>query len=270
ATCGGSESGGIVSFPLGTMNSGDMASCTFQVQVSGDLGHTVLFVDDMESGEGNWTVSHGQGQNNWTLKNSNPHSGSYAWFAQERDVITDQYLSMTNQLPLSGRPILHFWHHYNTESSFDGGVVEISTDGGTTWTDLGAEMTQNGYNGSISSSWGSPIGGRGAFTGNSGAYIETLVDLSSYNGQNVQIRFRFATDTSRSGNGWYVDDVQIVDEAAIFNEACVEASRGDVDCASVLTPVIIPNIVVSPDSLASTQAADTQTTQVLNIENTGG
>jgi len=246
ATCGGSESAGIVTFPLGDMNSGDTASCTFQVQVSGNLEHTVLFVDDMESGEGNWTVSHGEGENNWTLKNSNPHSESYAWFAQETTVVTDQYLIMSNQLPLSGRPILHFWHHYNTEAGFDGGVVEISTDGGTTWTD--ASMTQNGYNGSISSNWGSPIGGRQAFTGNSGGYIETLVDLSRYNGQNVQIRFRFATDTSRGGNGWYVDDVQIVDEVAIFNEACVEASSGEVDCANVTTQVIsMPNIVVSTD-----------------------
>ncbi len=247
ATCGGSESGGIVTFPLGTMNSKDTATCTFQVRVSGNLSHTDLFVDDMESGSGNWTVSHGQGQKNWALNNSNPYSGSSAWFAQDTDVVTDQYLSMSNQLALSGRPILHFWHQYNTESSFDGGVVEISTDGGTTWTDV--TMTQNGYNGIISSSWGSPIGGRQAFTGNSGGYIETRADLSSYNGQNVQIRFRFATDTSRGGNGWYVDDVQIVDEAAIFNEACVEASSGALDCASVLTPVIpAPSaVVVSTD-----------------------
>jgi len=271
ATCGGSESGGVVTFPLGTMNSGDTASCSFQVQVSATLKHTVLFADDMESGEDNWTVSHGQGQNNWTLGNSNSHSGSYAWFAQDKDVVTDQYLIMSNQLPSSGRLILRFWHHYDTESGFDGGVVEISTDGGATWTDLGSKMTQNGYNGSISSSYGSPIGGSGAFTGNSGDYIETLVDLSSYSGQNVQIRFRLATDTGTGGNGWYVDDVQIVDEAAISNEACVEADSGESHCASVLTPVIpVASVAVSPDSLVSSQATDTQTTQVLNIENTGG
>jgi len=40
-----------------------------------------------------------------------------------------------------------------------------------------------------------------AFTGDSGAYLETLIDLSGYAGQSVLIRFRFSTDYSFGGNG---------------------------------------------------------------------
>ncbi len=40
-----------------------------------------------------------------------------------------------------------------------------------------------------------------------GGYIETLVDLSSYNGQNVQIRFRMATDDSAGDNGDRLDQL---------------------------------------------------------------
>jgi extracellular elastinolytic metalloproteinase len=271
ADCGGSESGGIVTFPLGTMNSGEMITCTFQVQVSGSVGNTVLFADDMESGADKWTVSHGEGSSDWTLGNSTPHSGISAWYAEYTLAISDQYLAMTNPVVLSGTPILRFWHHYNHETNsygnYDGGVVEISTDSGATWTDLGSEMTPNGYTGTISTCCESPIAGRRAFTGNSNGYIETLVDLSSYMGQSVQIRFRMATDNGgTSYRGWYVDDVEIVDKATIFNEACVSANEGDSDCASVRTPVIsLP--VVSPESLASTQAVNTQTMQVLNIGN---
>jgi uncharacterized repeat protein (TIGR01451 family) len=269
ADCGGSETGGIVTFPLGTMNSEDMATCTFQVDVNGGMNKTLLFADDMESGSDNWTVSHGEGSDDWTLGNSNPHSESFAWFADNVSVVSDQYLVLSNPVLLSGKPpILRFWHYYDTENTYDGGVVEISTDGGATWTDLGSEMTQNGYNGIITTCCSNPISGRQAFTGNSAGYIETLVDLSSYKGQNVQIRFRMATDYVKSDTGWYVDDVKIVDEVAILNEACVEANEGYSDCSSVTT-LIIPDIVVSPDSLVSTQVADTQTTQVLEIWNIG-
>ena len=102
---------------------------------------------------------------------------------------------MVGPVALSGSPVLSFWHSYVTENTWDGGVVEISANGGA-WTDLGSLMTQNGYNGTISASAGGPLAGRQAFTGSSGGYKETRVNLSSYAGQSVRIRFRFATDTS--------------------------------------------------------------------------
>ncbi len=138
---------------------------------------------------------------------------------------------------LSGAPVLSFWHNYATESNYDGGVVEISANGGA-WTDLGSLITQNGYNSSISSTYGNPIGGRQAFSGNSGGYLETRVNLSSYAGQSVRIRFRLGTDSSVSSTGWYVDDVKIADEVAINNTACVSATGGNNDCDSISTTVL--------------------------------
>ena len=61
-------------------------------------------------------------------------------------------------LTIGSGDVLSFWHSYDTESGYDGGVVEVSTNG-TTWVDLGGNSTQNGYNGSISRSFGSPIAG---------------------------------------------------------------------------------------------------------------
>jgi hypothetical protein len=104
-----------------------------------------------------------------------------------------------------------FWHNYNTETIFDGGVIEISTGGtGGPWTDLGSKITANGYDATIDTGYSSPIGGRNAFTGSSGGWIQTAVDLSSYAGQNIWIRFRMASDDSTGATGWYIDDVSIV------------------------------------------------------------
>ncbi|MBK8311034.1 MAG: hypothetical protein IPL04_09215 [Chitinophagaceae bacterium] len=54
-------------------------------------------------------------------------------------------------------PTLSFWHQYTSESTFDGGVLEISTNGGGTWADIGeANMTQNPYNATLSTSFLKP------------------------------------------------------------------------------------------------------------------
>ena len=68
-------------------------------------------------------------------------------------------------------------------------------------------MTQNGYSGTLNGS--GPLAGRSAFNGDSGGYVQTIVDLSAYAGQSAIIRFRMASDGSLSRTGWWVDDVSI-------------------------------------------------------------
>lgn len=167
-----------------------------------------VFADDMESGGGNWTATHDAGSYDWALGTDSPYSGSYAWFATDPPFLTDQFLAMTAPITLPPGSVLSVRHTYNTESGFDGGVIEITTGDGT-WDDLGPAITQNGYSGSISGDHSSPIAGRDAFTGISGGYIETLVDLSGWSGQDIRVRFRMASDSSVAGVGWHVDDVSI-------------------------------------------------------------
>ncbi len=275
ATCGGSEAGGVVTMPLGTMASGASTDCEFQVTVSQGAGLSV-FSDDMESGPGAWIASHGAGTVDWLHGVvSNSHSPSNAWFASDVSDPSDQYLTMANPVAISGNALLRFWHDYDTEFPWDGGVVEISVNGGG-WSDLGPSMVKNGYNAVITVNPDSPISGRAAFTGTSGGYIETIADLSAYAGNNIRIRFRLGTDAFVPGVGWYVDDVEIVDNALIANEACVTASGGENACDAIVTavnpaPVVPePNISVSPASLSATLAPGESTGDTLTIANLGG
>src|SRR5204862_4324075 len=66
-----------------------------------------------------------------------------------------------------------FRNNYDLESSFDGGVLEISINGGP-FNDIvaaGGSFVTGGYSDSISTSFQSPIAGRLAWSGNSGGYI---------------------------------------------------------------------------------------------------
>ena len=188
---------------------GAPADATYTAEYISQCTPSAVFSDDFEGGAGNWTVSHGSGSQDWGLSSSNPQSGSNAMFADDPTEISDQYLTMNNPVVVTSGMQLSFWHDYNTEPTYDGGVVEVSVDGGNEWLDLGIEMVENGYNGTIDDGFSSPIAGREAFTGSSGGYVQTLVNLGALEGQTALIRFRMASDSSIGGNGWTVDDVLI-------------------------------------------------------------
>lgn len=179
-----------------------------------------LFSDDHEDGFADWEVTNGSGTNSWQGKSDgNGYDGSSQyWFAADIITVSDSYLrSSTINATLPGL-FLQFFHTYNLEAEsnstgYDGGVIEISVNGGA-FSDVGAaNFTKNGYNKTISPSFGSPIAGKPAFSGNSGSYIESIVDLSSLisPGDNFRIRFRQANDDGNSTTvtGWSVDDVRI-------------------------------------------------------------
>lgn len=242
ATCDGTEQDGLVSFSLAGLSSGESISCNFKVKV---LAHssTQFFFDDME-GAVLWQASQVQGASNWTLNGVNAHSLESAWYVNNASSTTDTLLTTSQPILLSGSPVLSFWHDFNTEGTYDGGVVEISTDGNS-WTDLGPWMIENAYNGLISTCCNQPLSGRNAFTGSSGGYIETSIDLSSFTGQRVWLRFRFGTDEMIGSTGWFIDDVKIIDEVLLTNQACVTANDASLAshqaCSEQLETVVSGN-----------------------------
>ena len=89
--------------------------------------------------------------------------------------------------------VLRFWHVPNLEPSgttacFDGGILEVSTDGGTSWTQVAnANLLVGPYTGAVSASFGNPLAGLSAWCGTT-AYIQTIADISAYAGQSAQFR----------------------------------------------------------------------------------
>ena len=195
-----------LSFDVNIATDQGSASDTLYVQVGGT---GLFFEDDMESGQGGWTHYADQGTDDWAIIISgHAHSPGRVWFCSDVYDLKDDHL-ITPQLVVTNLSEFTFWHRYDMESSYDGCVIEISTDGGSSWADLGPNITQGGYNSTISTSFGNPIGGRSAWSGLSDAMSQVVVDLSNYAGSTANVRFRLATDTSVSDDGWYIDDVMV-------------------------------------------------------------
>ena len=167
-----------------------------------------------------------------------PGSGSgQSWFAPDPGIESDLWVRTASPIAVAGNPTLTFWHDYNTEPGYDGGVVEISSDGGSSWSDLGSAMTANGYNSSLSSCCGNPLGGRQAFTGNGGGYLQTSVDLSAWSGEQVLLRWRLGSDSSVPGTGWYLDNVEIATEVSLSASAQGSSNEGQSGSQTVVTEV---------------------------------
>jgi bacillolysin len=189
---------------------------------------TNLFFDDLEDpAGGRWATGSISGPNTWYYpQNSNPYgfdatyatSGQYNIWGYDQPTTADYEIHMTSNvsIPTGETVYLHFRHAFGFQDStsgdtrYDGGFLEYSTNSGGTWQDANTlGFTHNGYNGTISNSFGNPLGGRQAFTSESNGYVSSRVNLSSLGGQSVRLRFRIGTDSSTDDYGWFIDDIRI-------------------------------------------------------------
>ncbi|MFN8459816.1 MAG: matrixin family metalloprotease [Anaerolineae bacterium] len=172
-----------------------------------------LFEDDHEDGFADWTTSNGSGSNSWQgLSDGNGYKGSTnSWFVADIGSVSDSYLTSQSIAVTQAKPTLNFFHSYSLEDGYDGGIVEIKINGGAFSEVSSAKFIKNGYDQVISVDFSSPIGGHPAFTGESGGYLESVVDLSDLvsQGDTLQVRFHQANDNGDNATGWRVDDVKV-------------------------------------------------------------
>ncbi|PWB70335.1 MAG: hypothetical protein C3F15_13955, partial [Holophagae bacterium] len=151
--------------------------------------------------------------------------GSWVFHAQDTPTITDQRLVSPSIVlpPADQAPItLQFWNYQSIEDSsggcYDGGILEISTSGGTTWVQLTPTRDTDPYDGMVSSGYGNPLAGMNAWCGQPHTWREVVVELDAYAGQTAQFRFRLGTDSSAGVDGWDIDDVVV--------QSCVPSEPG--------------------------------------------
>ncbi|NWH05408.1 PKD domain-containing protein [Desulfobacter latus] len=159
------------------------------VKYEWNFGHCPLFYDSMDTDSGNWIAG-----GTWARTRAQFHSRSYAWTDSPGTNYPDDSDTALTSKALDFSEVenatLSFWHRYSTYSYYDRCRVELSTDGGTSWSQ-------------IKSYYGQQI-----------QWNRQSIDISNYlPAPDLRIRFRLTTDSSNTSDGWYVDDIQICSDA---------------------------------------------------------
>ncbi len=182
------------------------------------LDATVIFEDDMESGPNGWshTSTHPNGVDLWRQTTVRASSGTTSWNVAQHAFEGGDAL-MTPPIDLAGffQAALTFDHYYDFDDcgtpTFDpdGGIVEVSTDGGANWQQI---FPVGGYPYILDDICGNPLAFYQAYShSSSGAFVQALFDLSPFAGKTLHIRFHAGWDCGNCGfnEGWYIDDVSV-------------------------------------------------------------
>lgn len=161
----------------------------------------VLFIEDFEDGLSDWTAtglwqpeqatdSCGALVTPWPVGQGGAYFGSSNCNFQSDPFVGDLTLTTPITIPDSNQgAVLRFWSYDDTECAscgWDWRFVYVSNDGGGSWD----------------------------FLGESAAYqqwFETSLDLSSYVGDDILLRFQFdaVDNVSNQFFGWLIDDIRV-------------------------------------------------------------
>jgi len=129
------------------------------------------------------------------------YSGDFAFWSNKGDE-SNMILSRTFDFSDVQGPIsMTFMTWYDIEIDYDYVYLTASIDGDH-WQIL--ESTTCTKNNPTGNSFGC------GFNGMSNGWIKQNVDLSSFTGQTIELRFEYVTDASVNGEGFLLDDIQII------------------------------------------------------------
>jgi len=146
--------------------------------------------------ESPWSATAGQGVTGAGYETGNYSSNTCA-------------AATTPTLTLGPDPQLSFWSKYDIEENWDKGLVQVSTDGGSTW-----QRVNVNYPGSVGyENDECDLGTGDFFNGTNTTWSEYTASLVVWADSDVLLRFVLSTDGSVVGDGWWVDDISITDVA---------------------------------------------------------
>ncbi len=208
-----------------------------------------------------WTSTGSGAEPAWVTSITNPSSAPNAAFAPNTTTqgVTDL---VSPSIHINGLPAqVSFKNAFNVENGFDGGVLEISINGGPFQDILtaGGSFVSGGYTGTMSAGTLNPLTGRSGWTGLSGgttatpAYINTVVNLpASVAGQNIQLKWRMSSDeliaASGTQPGQRIDNIVVTDTTYSCTVPCgsanivVTSTLSRMNATTVVANITLQNI----------------------------
>lgn len=187
-----------------------------------------LLNDNVEAGEGSWTAT-GLWHRETSDSCATPQSGSAMWYYGQNSTCNynngaanSGYLTSASiALPAGQAARLAFWYATRTEGlvdSYDKRFVQISTNGGASWTDLAQIKDED-----------DPL-----------VWREKVIDLTAYAGLSIKLRFYFDTvnDDDNDKKGWFIDDIDVT--SSVPSSASTDASNLDLPNSTDPDALIAP------------------------------
>ncbi len=175
------------------------------------------FQDDMENGINGWT--HDGTGDLWHQTTHRYNSSNHSWYLGNEgswEYNNNQHCWLVSpEFYVEQGAQFTFQHWMDAEifdgvESWDGGIVEISTDG-SNWTQI---TPSGGYPYQIYDNPASPFpAGTPCYAGVDVDWSMETFNLTTYAGQTAQVRFRFGSDGYTVEEGWYIDDVAIIGQS---------------------------------------------------------
>jgi hypothetical protein len=204
-----------------TSNSAEEAnSVTRSATPTGPIA-TGTLTETFEAGGGfdnpGWTHNAVNGAVDWVLSTTQSQTPTHSWFSASQTSASDRVLVTPSFVPQAGST-LSFWHTFAFETNgagtacYDAGTLEISTNGGSTWSVVpDAAFTAGGFNGTVNTSFSNPLAGLRAWCqGTIGAMTQVTVNLASFVGAtDAKLRWHAGDDSSFNATGWFVDSVTL-------------------------------------------------------------
>ncbi len=170
----------------------------------------VLFEDNADSLNAFW-VSAGSGKK-WSETKRYAFSGDKSYTdskSGDYSSSTNTTLTLVNEINLTNlsNAYLYFQTRYHIESDFDGGFIEISSDGGASWNVVGGKLAKqaNEFFENNRVNTGDPF-----YSGALFEWRQEEIDLNDFLGENILIKFTFYSDSWTVIDGWYLDDIKVV------------------------------------------------------------
>ena len=185
-----------------------------------------LLEDEFESGANGWVTQTVQHWHVWEQIAAPPGIGmsTTVWRATNPPIFfpptssntSDQRL-LSPMVSIPSANIVAAYVRYDAYHSFepdppgcfDGGMLEVSTDGGVSWTQPGDEqLISDPYTGIITR-----LGVPGWCVAVNGSSVAAAVDLAPWIGESVQLRYRVVTDADVIGEGtpgFFIDNFSLI------------------------------------------------------------
>ena len=196
-----------------------------------------LFFDNFNTDDNPWLFDAFEGVKIWTRIEDERFKNGLGWFVPATNDEHDQILVLWDPITVNTpNTTVRFVQRFQTQAAWDGGILEISTDNGASWSYIPeTQIIRNPYRGRIAYRTFSIPNLRG-FWGDQSEFVDTYVDLGAYQGEEILFRFRFGTDQEGEnapivdGQGWWIDEFEVMELFNYNSQACVSSQQSSTNC----------------------------------------